>query len=95
VLTRIIQDKWFAAGPLPTDPNRAFAMSGTSRGLIDNFNGHPWKQESYMNLLTRKNISWAAFYDTDVWALGNAMVETPFCFDTRFILILEQVTLPI
>ena len=45
-------------------------MSGTSQGLIDNFNGTAWSQESYFNLLSRKNISWSAYYDLDVWALA-------------------------
>jgi len=35
-------DRWFASIPGPTDPNRAFAMSGTSQGVLDNFNGTLW-----------------------------------------------------
>jgi phospholipase C len=35
-------DRWFASIPGPTDPNRAFAMSGTSFGMVDNFNGTLW-----------------------------------------------------
>jgi phospholipase C len=32
-------DRWFCSIPGPTDPNRSYAMAGTSRGAIDNFNG--------------------------------------------------------
>jgi phospholipase C len=35
----VVFDKWFCSLPGPTDPNRAFAMSGTSDGLVTNFNG--------------------------------------------------------
>jgi phospholipase C len=32
-------DNWFCSVPGPTDPNRQFAMSGTSLGVLTNFNG--------------------------------------------------------
>ncbi len=35
-------DRWFASIPGPTDPNRGFAMTGTSLGMVDNFNGTLW-----------------------------------------------------
>ena len=34
-----IFDRWFSSVPGPTDPNRQFAMSGTSLGALNNFNG--------------------------------------------------------
>jgi phospholipase C len=37
-------DRWFSSVPGPTDPNRGFAMSGTSAGMIENFNGTLWTQ---------------------------------------------------
>ena len=32
-------DEWFCSVPSSTDPNRGFAMSGTSNGMIVNYNG--------------------------------------------------------
>lgn len=44
-------DSWFASIPTGTDPNRAFAMSGTSQGVLSNFNGTLWPQQSYLDYL--------------------------------------------
>jgi len=62
-------DRWFCSLPGPTDPNRAFAMSGTSNGVITNFNGTLWSQQSYFDFLTDNNISWRAHYQDDPWAV--------------------------
>jgi phospholipase C len=62
-------DHWHCSVPGPTDPNRAFVMSGTSRGRVDNFDGHLWKQQSYFDWLGHRNISWNAFYDYNLWAI--------------------------
>eukprot|EP01084_Bolivina_argentea_P318588 552527_1 len=62
-----IFDKWFCSLPGPTDPNRAFAMSGTSNGMITDWNGTQWNQQSYFDLLTKNNISWTGYYDTVLW----------------------------
>jgi len=62
-------DKWFCSLPGPTDPNRAFFMSGTSNGAIDNFNGTLWSQESYMNFLGKHGITWRSYYQDDPWAM--------------------------
>jgi len=62
-------DRWFAALPGPTDPNRAFFMSGTSNGVITNFNGTLWNQQSYFDFLRKHNISWRAYYQDDPWAM--------------------------
>jgi len=64
-----IFDHWFCALPGPTDPNRAFAMSGTSDGVISNFNGTLWSQQSYFNFLTDHNVPWKAYYQDDPWAV--------------------------
>ena len=63
-------DNWFCSLPGPTDPNRAFAMSGSSRGMVDDYNGTQWTQQSYFDLLGKNNISWAAYWDATIWALG-------------------------
>jgi len=62
-------DQWFCSLPGPTDPNRAFFMSGTSNGVITNFNGTLWNQQSYMDFLRVHNISWRAYYQDDPWAM--------------------------
>lgn len=38
--------------------------------MVDNFNGTLWSQQSYFNLLTTNNVTWQAFYDSDLWAIG-------------------------
>jgi len=62
-------DKCFCSLPGPTDPNRAFFMSGTSDGVIDNFNGTLWGQQSYFNFLRTHNVTWRAYYQNDPWAI--------------------------
>ena len=37
-----VLDRSFASIPTSTDPNRAMAMSGTSDGVVTNFNGTKW-----------------------------------------------------
>jgi phospholipase C len=63
-------DKWFCSIPGPTDPNRAFAMSGTSTGVLTNFNGTLWEQQSYFDYLQKHNRSFSGYYQDDLWALG-------------------------
>lgn len=40
-------------------------MSGTSMGMIDNFNGTLWGQQSYFDYLRVKGKSWRAYYQVD------------------------------
>ena len=63
-------DKWFASAPTGTDPNRAFAMSGTSDGILTNFNGSLYTQQSYFDYLREHNHTFAGYYQDDLWALG-------------------------
>eukprot|EP01094_Clydonella_sp_ATCC50884_P010436 TRINITY_DN2009_c0_g1_i2.p1 TRINITY_DN2009_c0_g1~~TRINITY_DN2009_c0_g1_i2.p1 ORF type:complete len:375 (+),score=99.36 TRINITY_DN2009_c0_g1_i2:173-1297(+) len=62
-------DQWHASLPGPTDPNRAFVMSGTSAGATTNYNGTLWTQQSYFDLLTQHGVSWRAYYQDDPWAI--------------------------
>ena len=62
-------DHWYCSIPGPTDPNRAFAMSGTSMGVITNFNGTKWTQQSYFDYLRQNDRSFAGYYQKDPWAL--------------------------
>lgn len=63
-------DSWFCSIPGPTDPNRQFAMSGTSNGVLTNFNGSLYTQQSYMDYITEYNRSFAGYYQDDLWILG-------------------------
>lgn len=60
-------DHWHCSIPGPTDPNRAFAMSGTSRGTLDNYNGTRWKQQSFFDLVRQYNRTFGAYYQDDLW----------------------------
>jgi len=62
-------DKWYASLPGPTDPNRGYVMSGTSNGMVTNWNGTLWSQQSYFNFLTQHNVTWSGYYQVDPWAL--------------------------
>jgi hypothetical protein len=63
---------------LQTDPNRAFVMSGTSDGVVTNFNGTLWGQQSYFDFLTQHNVTWRGYYQVDPWALWYFQdVNTP------------------
>ena len=65
-----IFDSWFCSIPGPTDPNRQFAMSGTSDGTITNFNGTLYTQQSYFDYLRENGHTFAGYYQDDLWALG-------------------------
>jgi len=63
-------DRWFASVPSSTDPNRGYAMSGTSNGVTNNFNGTLWTQQSHIDFLNARNVSAGGYYQDDLWALG-------------------------
>jgi phospholipase C len=63
-------DSWFCSLPSSTDPNRAFALSGTSTGVVTNYNGTQWQQESYFNYLHSRDRSVAGYFQDDVWVFG-------------------------
>jgi hypothetical protein len=44
-------------------------MSGTSQGRTTNFDGKLLKQQSYFDWLGKRNVSWAAYYQDDPWAI--------------------------
>eukprot|EP00756_Hemistasia_phaeocysticola_P052065 Hpha_TRINITY_DN2725_c0_g1::TRINITY_DN2725_c0_g1_i1::g.110494::m.110494/K01114/plc; phospholipase C len=72
-------DRWFPSIPGPTDPNRAYAMSGTSDGQTTNFNHTLWGQQSYFDFLRVHNKTWRAYYQDDPWAVMyfNDTVNNP------------------
>ena len=63
-------DQWFCSLPGPTDPNRQFAMSGTSMGISTNFNGTLYVQQSYIDYLRLNGITSGGYYQDDLWQLG-------------------------
>jgi phospholipase C len=63
-------DRWFASVPSSTDPNRGFAMGGTSHGMVTNFNGTTWPEQSHIDFLNRRGVSAGGYYQDDLWALG-------------------------
>ena len=65
-----IFDSWFSSVPGPTDPNRCFAMAGTSKGVLSNFNGTLYDQQSYFDYLSDRNRTWKGYYQDDLWLLG-------------------------
>jgi len=63
-------DRWFCSLPGPTDPNRQFAMSGTSQGITTNFNGTLYTQQSYIDYLRVNDVTSGGYYQNDLWQLG-------------------------
>jgi phospholipase C len=63
-------DSWFCSIPTSTDPNRAFALSGTSTGVITNFNGTLWQQQSYLDYLYQHNRTVGGYFQSDLWVFG-------------------------
>ncbi|KAJ5960599.1 Phosphoesterase [Penicillium vulpinum] len=82
-------DSYFAEHPGPTNPNRQFATSGSSCGFVDNTyqSAGLWTNVtgttcavSIFESLSKKNISWKNYYETDIidafmykWVQDNAM----------------------
>eukprot|EP01127_Copromyxa_protea_P017284 TRINITY_DN5245_c0_g1_i1.p1 TRINITY_DN5245_c0_g1~~TRINITY_DN5245_c0_g1_i1.p1 ORF type:complete len:305 (-),score=47.44 TRINITY_DN5245_c0_g1_i1:129-1043(-) len=64
-------------------------MSGTSRGMITNFNGTLWDQQSYFDFLRTKGISWRAYYQDDPWAIMYFQ-DTQRPENKRFVYELDQ-----
>jgi phospholipase C len=67
-------DSWYCSIPGPTDPNRQFAMSGTSLGIIENYNGTLYEQQSYFDYLTENGKSISGYFQNDLWMLGTFKV---------------------
>lgn len=63
----VLFDRWFAAVPGPTNPNRAYLTSGTCNGHGSNDNSYldsSLPQKSIFQQLTEKNISWINYQNT-------------------------------
>ncbi|EDP53506.1 hypothetical protein KXW98_006496 [Aspergillus fumigatus] len=63
----VLFDRWFAAVPGPTNPNRAYLTSGTSHGHGTNdpdFDRSALPQRSIFEQLSEHNISWINYSNT-------------------------------
>lgn len=84
-------DSYHAEHPGPTNPNRQFATSGSTCGMVDNTKqafGWPANvtgttcAKSIFESLSEKNITWKNYYETDIidawmykWVQDNAMAQ--------------------
>lgn len=68
-------DSYHAEHPGPTDPNRQFATSGSTCGMVDNTDqAYGWAANitgtdcavSIFEALSKKNITWKNYYETDI-----------------------------
>src|SRR5699024_2563060 len=74
----VLFDRWFAAVPGPTNPNRAYLTSGTSRGHGENdddFLNSRLPQKSIFEQLSEAGISWINYSNTTDF-LPDAMFYT-------------------
>lgn len=84
----VLFDRWFAAVPGPTNPNRAYLTSGASHGHgmnDDDFLNSTLPQRSVFEQLTEANISWVNYSNTTdflpdalfyTWAAESGKSET-------------------
>jgi phospholipase C len=62
-------DHWFCSAPTPTNPNRAYVMSGTSAGWTTNdIPSDGWPQQTHFEQLTAAGKTWRIYYSDDPWA---------------------------
>ncbi|PLN74600.1 phosphoesterase-domain-containing protein [Aspergillus taichungensis] len=101
-------DSYFAEHPGPTNPNRQFATSGSSCGMVDNgdqaagfFNNVTGTTcaTSIFESLSERGISWKNYYETDIidawmykWVQDNA--QDHLAHADEFYSDLEEGTLP-
>lgn len=87
-----ICDRWFCSLPGPTQPNRAYALAGTSDSLKDNFKakelllGHGFMGKTIFEMLQEAAVSWK-IYTHDIAALRFFKK-----FRTAFVTEIDKVT---
>eukprot|EP01087_Luapelamoeba_hula_P012766 TRINITY_DN3597_c0_g1_i1.p1 TRINITY_DN3597_c0_g1~~TRINITY_DN3597_c0_g1_i1.p1 ORF type:complete len:671 (+),score=71.01 TRINITY_DN3597_c0_g1_i1:232-2013(+) len=79
-----IMDRFFAAYPGPTWPNRLFMLSATSAGLTEtgpwyhNIPGKLFPQETIFDQITKSGLTWRNYYNDTPWELFlNTMAHAP------------------
>ena len=83
----VLFDRWFAAVPGPTNPNRAYLTSGTSHGHGKNdneFNVYGLPQRSIFQQLSEYGISWMNYQNSTTDAMTDTSPLTGFNPDAAF-----------
>jgi len=57
-----VSDRWFCSVPTETDPNRAFAISGTSEGITGDIHLHRYEAPTFFEGLTAVGKSWKIYW---------------------------------
>lgn len=71
----VMFDRFFASHPGPTNPNRLFALTGTSAGLTEtgpwyhNINGKFFPQKSFFDQLEEEGLTWRNYFNDTPWEL--------------------------
>jgi phospholipase C len=76
-----VSDAWFCSVPTQTYSNRAFSISGTSDGLVDNVDlaDPPFYANTLFNIMTNCGFTDWAIYANDEWP---PVVDSSVCFTT-------------
>lgn len=78
-----VSDAWFSSVPTQTNTNRAFSISGTSSGLVDNENFTPFYTNTLFNVLSNCGFQDWALYVQDEWppVLDSSPCYTTYQFE--------------
>jgi len=76
-----VSDAWFCSVPTQTYSNRAFSISGTSDGLVDNVDlaDPPFYANTIFNIMTNCGFTDWAIYANDTWP---PVLDRSVCFTT-------------
>ena len=76
-----VSDAWFCSVPTQTYANRAFSISGTSDGLVDNVDlaDPPFYANTIFNIMTNCGFNDWAIYANDTWP---PVLDRSVCFTT-------------
>jgi phospholipase C len=83
----LLFDRWFAAVPGPTNPNRAYITSGTSHGHGENdntFNIYGMPQRSIFQQLSEYNITWMNYQNSTTDTMTDTSPLVGFNPDAAF-----------
>jgi phospholipase C len=78
--TGAVSDAWFCSAPTETYANRAFSISGTSDGLVDNVvtADPPFYANTIFNIMTNCGFNDWAIYANDTWPPFDS--DPSYCF---------------
>lgn len=79
-----VMDRFFAAHPGPTWPNRLFSLTGTAAGLTTTgpwyrgISGNLYPQRTFFDQLTSEGLTWRNYYNDTPWELFvSTLAHTP------------------